>query len=414
MSYTFLDLQTEVKARSILNESGTQFDTQVKNAINTSLFRLSREANWRMLRRKATFDTVATYTTGSDAVTATNASKDITVTGATFITDGIKPGRLIQIGGSSLSYFIETVTGETTLTLDTKYDGDTSTTQTYKIFGQEQYNLPIQASKFAVVWHQDFGYPFAMNYIQDPDFYFFNDTLKDSNTPVLYRQWTVNGVLDQPLEGSVMRVTSSATADTSITITVFGTVSGYPDFEEISTDSSDGTTAVSGSKSFTEVDRVTKSATSTGRITVDANTTNTTIAVLPVGDTAGMIQYHKIQLFPYPTRVFPIHVAYYKDLYRLVGDNDMHELGYDFDEAIIDLSTAKLNFSQSKKDGDNFFALYKDELRTLRSKYNDTIMDWFPSLRKRKNSRNSSRGNSVNNILSYNQLGGQYGPMVNI
>ena len=260
-----------------------------------------------------------------------------------------------------------------------------------------------------------------MEYASDNDFYHIGHSLEQGDTPVIWRQWGSDDVIEQPLEGSVLRVFSSSSSDTSKGITVFGTVGGFPDSETITTNSSDGTTAVSGSKSFTEVERVTKDSTTVGRITVDANSANTTIATLPTGDTTGSVQYLKVQVFPFPTRVFPVNVLYYKDPWRLVGNNDIHELGHQFDEAIIDLTVAKLNYGQSKKEGDKFFALYKDEIKNL-SKYNvDTIANWQPSLRRGLRVF-SHAGHGVGHghhgtssrFLSFSQLGGFFGPRIHI
>jgi hypothetical protein len=408
MSYPFSDLVTEVKARSIRSESGTQYDARIKNVINTSLFRLARESNWRVLRRDTFFDTVAEYSTGTGAVTVTNDSVNVTVTGATFITDGIDVGRRIDLGGSTKPFQIRTITGETTLTVDSVFDGDTSTTQEYKIFGQEFYNLPIQAGKAALLWHQDYGYPVEMGYVTDPRFYAHNTSLSQGNTPVVWRQWGMNSIIDQPLEASVLSISSSSTTDTSISVTVFGTVSGFPDFETVATNSSDGTTAVSTTKSFSDVERITKAGATTGRITVTANSGNATIGILPVGDTTGMVEYLKIGLFPYPTRVFPINVLYYKDPWRLVNDGDIHELGHQFDEAIILMSTAKLNFEQNKKEGNRFLALYVDEVKNLKKHNVDKIANWMPSLRRVAHRNRGSQTGS--RFLNFGQLGGQFGP----
>ena len=71
MAFTFSDLKVEVKRRATKNQGGTQFDSGIANTINTSMWRVAREARWRSLRRTATFNTVTTYTTGTGAVTAT-------------------------------------------------------------------------------------------------------------------------------------------------------------------------------------------------------------------------------------------------------------------------------------------------------------------------------------------------------
>ena len=124
-----------------------------------------------------------------------------------------------------------------------------------------------------------------------------------------------------------------------------------------------GTTQALGSKSFTSIERVVKSGSTVGRVTVTTNSANNTVAVLPVGDTTGGILYKKIQLFPLPNEIIPINVQYYKDPYRLVNDEDIHELGQEFDEAIILLATSKMKYENNQTEGDKFYALYQDEIR---------------------------------------------------
>ena len=379
----FSTLQDEVKRRATRDQSGTTFDTAVKNIINTSLFRLSREGMWRPLRRKGSFTTVTSYTEGTGAAAVTEDSTAVTITGATLLTDGVQVGRYIKFDGSGTYYKIATITGETTLTLDKIYDGDDATDAEYSILPQEEYNLPIQAGHRTFLWHKEYGYPYQMGYVTDQSFY--SSGAYDTNTaiPTHYRMWSEDMVITPLLAPSVMRVFSSVITDTSQAVTIFGTVSGYPDFEQVSLT---GTTAASGSKSFSMVERVVKDASTTGRITVDANSANTTVAVLPVGDTTDGIQYRKVQLYPLPNSAFDIYVWYYKDPYRLVNDYDIHELGQDFDEAIICLSVAKIKYETSQTEGDKWFGLYKDELRTLRKTNTDKI-DWIPTLNKPKSGR---------------------------
>lgn len=404
----FSDLQNEVKRRSTKNQAGTQFDEAAKSAINSSLFRISREAPWRVMRRKAYFTTDAQYTTGTGAASITNGQKTLTVTGATFITDNIKVGRRMQIGASQLVYTIRTITGETTLTVDKAFDGTTGSTLSYKIYGTEEYNLPIQASHRLFLWHDQFGYPMPMTYITDQDFFKSRVALSYNYIPTHFRMWGEDMVLRQPNSASVMRISSSSTSDTTKNITIFGTVSGYPDYEIITTNASDGTTAVSGTKSFTSIERVVKDASTLGRITVDCNSAAVTIAVLPVGDTTGGILYRKVQLYPLPQTAFDINCWYYKDPYRLVNSGDIHELGQEFDECIILLAVSKVTMEQNKEEGDKFYSLFKEELKTLRRENMDDI-SWIPSLHKPKESYQQDL--FINPNISYSQLGGNFGPM---
>lgn len=412
MALTFLDFKGEVKRRATRDQSGTEFDTETGNAINLSLLRVARECPWRVLRRRESFATVDSYTTGSGAVSVTASSKNVTVTGATFLTDNVIIGRRIKFSGSAKYFTIKTITGETTLTLDLNFDGTTSTTNTYEILPQETYNLPVQCNPTRFfMWHNAYGYPFQVQYVTEQDFRKFN--IGDTNIaiPTTYRLWGQDTVIEQPLAASVMRVFSSASADTSKSITIFGTVGGYPDFESISTNASNGTTAVSGSKSFTSVDRVTKDASTTGRITVDANSANTTIAVLPVGDVTNTIMYSHVSLWPLPGDVYNINVQFYKDPYFLVNDGDVHELGGEFDEAIILLAVTKVRYSQSiNEDGDRMIALYNDEIRSLRR----TNMDKIDQLETLKRPSQSGPSNILaHRNLAYIQIGsGMFGPRV--
>ena len=406
MAYTYKDLQDEVKRRATVDQSGTQFDIAIKNIINLSLFRVAREGHWRSLRRKTSFDTIPSYITGSGGGTFTNGSKSVTVVGATFITDNIRIGRRISLQGDSTRFKIVTITGETTLTIDQDYGGTTiSGTGTYSILGQEEYNLPIQTTHKVFLWHEAFGNPLMLTYITDQDFFGFGINNINQAKPTSYRMWEENMIDEQPTSASVLTVSSSSSSDTNIDITAFGTVSGFPDFEIITTNASDGTTAVAGSKSFSDIERIVKSASSIGRITCTSNSANVTNAVLPVGDTTAGIVYRKIQLSPLPNSVLPINVFYYKQPFRLVNDSDVHELGQDFDDAIVLLATAKIKFEQNQKEGSQFFSLYKDEISSLK-KVNVDKIDWIPTLRSGGRRR---RDQFVHPFLKTSQAGANFG-----
>lgn len=409
MAFTFKQIQDEVKRRATNDQGGTQFDTAIKNAINASLFRISRDALWRTLRRKTSFDTIGPYTTGSGGGTFTNGSKNVTMVGATFLTDNIQPSRRISLQGDSTKFVIKTITGETTLTIDQNYGGTTiSGTGTYSILGQEEYNLPIQAAHKVFLWHEAFGSPFMLQFVTDQDFYGSGVINTSEQKPIAYRMWGEDMIDEQVKEASVLTVSSSDSADTNINITIFGTVSSLPDSETITTNASNGTTTVNGSKSFTNVERIAKDKTSVGRITVTANSANTNVVILPTGFATNEILYRKIQLHPLPNSVIPINVQSYKYPYSLVDDNDIHELGQEFDEAIILLSTGKLKFEQNQKEGKEFFSLYTDEINSLRKTNADKI-DWTPTLRSGQRGRKDFL---VHPFLRTSQVGALFGRRV--
>ena len=405
MSYTFLELQQECKRRATRDQGGTQFDTAIKNAINTSLFRLSRECPWLQMRRKHTFPTVGLYTTGT--ITAVNGSNSFTGLGTAFLTN-MTVGRRMKIGSSTQRYVVTEINSDTTFKTNLNYDGTSGGGLSYTLYGQEEYNMPEQLGRVGLIWHEKLGFPYQMEFTTDLEFYSASSPIENQYIPIYYRMWGENWVIQQPFAASVVTVSSSSAADVSKSITVFGEVSGYPDSETILTDNTDGTTNSSGSKLFSSIERVTKNATTTGRVTVTTNSGAATVAVLPTGLTTSGVQYRKIQVWPLPSDVFNINVQYYKEPYRLVGDDDVHELGMEFDEAIILLASAKIKYAENQKEGNNFFSLYKDELSVLRRYNMDRNLDWRPIL-KRPSQRRGRRGFMNKNIV-WDQLGGNYGP----
>ena len=182
-------------------------------------------------------------------------------------------------------------------------------------------------------------------------------------------------------------------------------VSSYPAFENITLNTTNATTAVTSSALFSSIERVSKNSSTTGRIGIyaDANT-STTIAIIPSGDTTAGILYKKVKVHPLPTRVFPINVYYYKDPYRLVNDNDIHELGQEFDEAIILLSVAKIKAEDGQAEAINYYTLYADEIRNLR-KTNVSKTDWFPTLQ----SPYGTHRYGLHPYLNYRQIGSAFG-----
>jgi hypothetical protein len=407
MAIHFKELQDEVKRRATRDQSGTTFDIGIKNSINFSIYRIARDAPWRSLRRKSSFNTVTSYTTGSPCAGVTSGSSVVTLPGANLITDDVRVGRKIKVSQSATYYYINTITGASSLTVDRNIYVSTSTGGTYEILPQEEYTLPIQAGHRIFLWHEGFGYPFRMNYVTDTDFYQHGVYLTVKYIPTHYRMWGEDMTLMQPRQSSVMTISSSDSSDTSIPVTVFGTVSGYPDYEVINTNASNATTAVSGSKVFSTVERITKYGTTVGRITITANSAQDTINVLPIGDTTSGPLYRKIQVYPLPNQVFPIYVQYYKYPYRLVSDGDVHELGEDFDEAIILLATAKVKAEANLgAEADRFMLLWQDEMRSLK-RTNIDKFDWFPSLRRPRSS--GSDALAAPNLL-YRQAGANFGP----
>ena len=403
---TFLDLRDEVARRATRNQSGTEYTEEIKNVINTSLFRLAREAKWRCLRRKKTaFTTKTSYTSGTNFVTVTASSTAVSITPGQcdLWVDKIEVGRRVKLGGSGWYYQIVAVNSNSNFTIDLPFRGTTASNTTYEIMPQDQYNLPVQVDHRAFLWHEDFGYPYRMFYVPDQTFYDTRVILNQKFPPTHYRMWGEDTVKLQVPTATPLMLVSSSAVDTSQQVTIFGNVAGNLSYETVTLT---GTTATQTSLQFENVERLAKNNSTTGFITVTSSRGNYTIAVLPMGDTTASVKYSKVQIFALPTREFDMYVHYYKDPYRLVNDGDIHEMGQDFDEAIILLSVAKIKYQDSQSEGDKWIALYQDEVNSLK-KHNIDKIDWLPILKRPSQDRTDPF--VVKNLL-YRQVGPSYGP----
>ncbi len=96
--------------------------------------------------------------------------------------------------------------------------------------------------------------------------------------PDFYYPNGVSNVQNQPSSGSVIRIQSSAGADTTQSVRVTGLVSSIIQTEEIALN---GTTPVSGSLTFTEILELALDAVCTGYVTIDSNSAAVTNATIP-------------------------------------------------------------------------------------------------------------------------------------
>ena len=425
----FLQIQDEIKRGATRDQGGSTFNSAVKAVINRAIKHLSNESYWRPLRRSTFITTSTQYTVGNGGASISVGSDSLTVTGASFLSDFTKGardnqnqmntviGRQLTLEGSTTKFTIRTVFSEAILSLDKVYDGTSALSSgDYSMLPQEEYLLPIQASHRMFLWHEGFGTPYLMNFITDQDFYDSGTDRTTESTPTHYHMWDAN-TIRQPLnKDSKILLGSSSSSDTNINITIMGhqrdskTNALIPVTETVATDSSNGITGVSSTTTFSSIDRITKGASTVGYINIADASNSTVLAVIPSGDVTRSIQYKKIRLYPLPNTDLDINIFYYKDPYDLVADTDIHDLGDQFDQAIIFYSTALLKYEDNMDEGDKFLQLYKDEIKLLRRTNVDKI-DWIPKLRRPYESR--GRGDSLGGIqkfLGFRNVGSNFGP----
>lgn len=104
--------------------------------INARYFEILNAHPWTQLHSASTLSVVASYETGTLAITT--ATTSVTLTDGTFPTN-LSGGRL-RVGTDS-EWYVFTRTGATTGTLDRNYEADTVTVATFKLW-QPIYSLP--------------------------------------------------------------------------------------------------------------------------------------------------------------------------------------------------------------------------------------------------------------------------------
>lgn len=190
------------------------------------------------------------------------------------------------------------------------------------------------------------------------------------------RQSGVTGTISS---ASVVTLQSTESSDTNIDIRIYGMVNGLPTYETVTTHSSNGTTASSGSKSFSEIYYVTKSKTSSGEITVSVVPDE--IVVIPSGFLTTNMRYTYIKLYPIPDADITVYYNYKRKQFDISDNNDSHILSDAHDNAILKLAE---------------YNIYKN-LQVLKD-YKSISSDL------KKNEPVNSSNNIIQNLYSMNKL----------
>jgi len=186
------------------------------------------------------------------------------------------------------------------------------------------------------------------------------------------------GVQAQIDTAELVTVVSSDTGDTA-TVLVRGEVGGYDDYEEITLN---GTTAVSSTKTFTSVSHVSKSAITTGIVTLTGATSGTALTKIPAEHLTA--QYKRMVLSDAPQEALELVGTYLTQIFRPLRDYDTFKVPPDlvFLHALSLLSWERRNVTEQlaleKK--------YKEEL-AMAIKYDRKSYN----IRSRMESANESR-----------------------
>ena len=242
----------------------------------------------------------------------------------------------------------------------------------------ENYQLPRDVDKVGLI--RQTSSPIKIRYIPDELFYYHIPNPTATGNPKWYRLWEEEGVSTRlSTDDKIKAVSDSASDTSSFTVRVIGySTTGYLQSETITLN---GTTEVSGALTYDagrEI-KVSKSAATTGKITITEYTAGTTLVILaPEERTA---RFKIISLYPIPSSAITIYLEYYTRLRLLTNDADVPDIDEKWIWVIVKGTEAKVYQYQNKESLFNTNqALYANGVRSM-VKSDLCNVDYIPYLK---------------------------------
>lgn len=186
----------------------------------------------------------------------------------------------------------------------------------------ETYQLPRDCDDIALI--RQTSTPVKLHYIPDELFYEMLPNPTATGSPKWYRLWEQEGVEVRLSTDDTLEIVSSSTSDTNQTVRIVGyDTNGLLRTESLTLN---GTTKVDGSITYDagKILKVSKSADTTGIITIREATADTTLVKLAPTETSA--RFKIVSFYPIPTSAITLYVEYFTHIRRLEGDNDVPDL----------------------------------------------------------------------------------------
>lgn len=186
--------------------------------------------------------------------------------------------------------------------------------------GQADYRMERDVDRIAIM--RQTTSPTRIVQVTDDTFFRQLPNPTETGLPRFYRMWEIDGLSTKLSSADTLTIVSSSSSDgTSFTVSVTGYVSGKLISELVTLN---GTTSVVTSNTFDAREVfISKSANTTGNITITKTTGGTTLLV--VGPQEISPRFKVVTLYPEPSSVITIFNEYYKRIKELVNDSDAPE-----------------------------------------------------------------------------------------
>lgn len=208
------------------------------------------------------------------------------------------------------------------------------------VANQEDYNLDEEVDRIALV--RQIATPHKLWYLPDHLFYQYvpNPENRGSAVPHFYRLWEETGFTTNLAAADTVYVSSTSNSDgATFTVVLVGRDSNGLVVTESFT--LNGLTAVTSATTFASAGlfQVSKSAATTGTITVYRTTGATVLARMSPAETAPRSK--RISLYPIPSSAVTTYVEYYERLRLLVNDADVPQMDHQWHWVLLEGALAK-------------------------------------------------------------------------
>lgn len=186
----------------------------------------------------------------------------------------------------------------------------------------EFYQLPREVDKVSLI--RQTTTPLKIRFIPDDLFYEYVPNPTATGNPKWYRIWEVEGVEVRLSTDDMLEIISDSASDTTQTVRIVGyDTAGLLRTESLTLT---GATAVAGTITYDAGKplRVSKSADTTGVITVREKTADTVLVKLAPAERAP--HFKIISFYPIPSSAISLYMEYFTRIRKLEGDNDVPDI----------------------------------------------------------------------------------------
>lgn len=265
------------------------------------------------------------------------------------------------------------------------------------VASQEFYNLPRDLDKVSLIRQTDS--PIKLRFVPDDIFYRVIPNPEAAGNPIYYRLWEQEGISTSLAVADTVTIISSFAFDTQKISVVGYNSSGYIQSEELTLN---GVTTVVGTKTYVanKPIRISKSADTTGYITVTETSGATTLLV--IGPEERSPRFKVAGLYPIPSSAITIYLEYFTRIRRLVNNSDVPDIDEKWIWVIRTGAMAKVYGYQGKESlMTSTQAIYSSGVRSM-VKSDMQSTDYIPTLR--------NSGKSKSSVVTFSDLEyGQFG-----